>query len=200
VSRPVSYLSNGFGTEQQLVAALQDGDEHSYRQLYERYAPALLKTLQRIFRDESVATDALQATFLIVFQKIDGFDARSSLKTWLTRIAIREARRQKLPARAPEEVDQLRESPACPERETIERQRARRLEVLIAALPTEKRIALLLFEIEGLSVQEIADINDEPRGTVLARLSRTRAELREAMLQWEGHDVEPARRKQGTDE
>lgn len=193
MARALAFLSNGPGTEQQLVVALQQGDEDSYRQLYDRYAPRLLKTLQRIFRDQTIAQDALQATFLIVFRKIEGFDGRSSLTTWLTRIAIREARRLLTVPHANEDAIPEHEAPDCPERETMERQRGRRLERLINALPTEKRMALLLFEIEGLSVQEIADISDEPRGTVLARLSRTRAELREAMLEWEAGTVSPRR-------
>ena len=45
---------------------------------------------------------------------------------------------------------------------------------------------VLLFEAEGLSVQEVAEVLEEPRGTILARLSRTRAELREAMQAIEG--------------
>lgn len=195
MGRVIAFVSNGPGTEQQLIRALQQGDEDSYKQLYERYAPRLLKTLQRIFRDQSVSHDALQATFLIVFRKIEGFDGRSSLTTWLTRIAIREARRLMTVQHAGEDSLPELEAPDSPERESIERQRGRRLETLIQALPTEKRMALLLFEIEGLSVQEIADISDEPRGTVLARLSRTRAELREAMLDWEAGTMTGTRRE-----
>ena len=52
---------------------------------------------------------------------------------------------------------------------------------LVQTLPEEKRTALLLFEIEGFAVAEIAEITGEPRGTVLARLSRTRAELQRAV-------------------
>ena len=52
------------------------------------------------------------------------------------------------------------------------------MNTLIAALPEEKRAALLLFEVEGFSVQEIADITGEPRGTVLSRLSKARELLR----------------------
>jgi len=195
VGRVIAFVSNSAGTEQQLVRALQQGDEDSYKQLYDRYAPRLLKTLQRIFRDQSVAHDALQATFLIVFRKIEGFDGRSSLTTWLTRIAIREARRLVTVQHAGEDAFPEMEASDSPERETIERQRGRQLQTLISALPTEKRMALLLFEIEGLSVQEIADISDEPRGTVLARLSRTRAELREAMLKWEDGSMTVTRKE-----
>jgi RNA polymerase sigma-70 factor (ECF subfamily) len=176
------------------VLALKQGREQSYRQLYERYAPRLLRTLERVYRDRHVAHDAVQATFLIVFQKIGGFDERASLMTWLTRIALHEANHAVDSGRPRENVLPERHEPVGPERESIERQRARQLELLLRSLPTEKRVALLLFEVEGLSVQEIADITEEPRGTILARLSRTRAELRDALVAWE--DAVPARMKQ----
>jgi muconolactone D-isomerase len=72
------------------------------------------------------------------------------------------------------------------------------LHQLLSALPEEKRTALLLFEVEGFSVQEIADITGEPRGTVLARLSRTRTELQKELRSGSGEEgAAPADRAQG---
>src|SRR5437588_3695 len=90
---PLNYLPLGAIAEKELVAGLCQGQAASYRQLYDRFAPRLHRILVRLFSDPQTASDAVQATFLIVFQKIDRFDGRSSLLTWLTRIAIHEAQR-----------------------------------------------------------------------------------------------------------
>lgn len=187
-SKPITHLLNGPGAERQLVEGLLRGEEGCYRQLYEVFAPRLRALLQRIFRDPALVDDAVQATFLAVFQKIEQFGGRSSLFTWMTRIGLNKAghlaRKQARTRRLAEAIESG-DVPATPEQQGSDREHHRQLEALIAALPLEKRSALLLFEVEGFSVQEIADVTGEPRGTVLARLSRTRAELREAVQAWQ---------------
>lgn len=187
-SKPVTHLLNGPGAERQLVEGLLRGEEASYRQLYEVFAPRLRALLLRIFRDPTMVDDAVQATFLAVFQKIEQFGGRSALFTWMTRIGLNKAghlaRKQARSRRLVGGIEPA-DAPVTPEQHGSEREQHRYLESLIAALPLEKRSALLLFEVEGFSVQEIADITGEPRGTVLARLSRTRAELREAVQAWQ---------------
>ena len=181
MTRPVSYIVHST-LEAKLVEGLRCGDLRCYRQLYELFAPRVRRLLLRLFHSAAVADDAVQATFLIAFEKAGQFDGRSAMLTWLTCIALREARRQV--ARTAREVGMEVEATVfgrTPEDEAVHLQASRQLGSLIDALPEEKRIALLLFEVEGLSVQEVADVLGEPRGTVLARLSRTRAELREAM-------------------
>lgn len=187
MSKPVDYLPLGASAEKELVAGLCRGEAASYRHLYDRFAPRLHRILLRIFADSQLASDAVQASFLIVFQKIDRFDGRASLLTWLTRIAINEAHGlRKKNARRPTQPLTEEKHPRTPEQEHGEREMARKLSLLLQALPEEKRTALLLFEVEGFSVQEIADITGEPRGTVLARLSRTRAELQKDLRDWSG--------------
>jgi RNA polymerase sigma-70 factor (ECF subfamily) len=171
-----------------ILEGLREGDPASFKRLHDLHAPRLLRLLSRLTHDEALARDALQATFLIVFRKIGGFDERSSLATWMTRIAIREARRlvQRASRESPAPLTESDAGPPVdsPEDSLGRRQLARRLAGLIEAMPWEKRTALVLFEVEGLSVQEIADLSEEPRGTILARLHRVRLELRGAMESW----------------
>ena len=183
--RPVTHLLHGRGAEQKLVEGLIRGEEACYRQLYEVFSPRLRALLLRIFRDPHLVDDAVQTTFLQVFRCIAQFNGQSSLMTWMTQIALNEAsrmaRRQTRTRQvAPEDLPEVTDS-HTPEQKNAEREEYACLAEAIAALPLEKRTALLLFEIEGFSVQEIADVTGEPRGTVLARLSRTRAELRQAV-------------------
>jgi RNA polymerase sigma-70 factor (ECF subfamily) len=188
--RPVTHLLHGRGAERQLVEGLIRGEEACYRQLYEVFSPRLRALLLRIFRDPHLVDDALQTTFLQVFRYIAQFNGQSSLMTWMTQIALNEAgrmarrqtrTRQVAAQDLPEAAD-----PRTPEHQNAEREEYACLAEAIAALPLEKRTALLLFEVEGFSVQEIADVTGEPRGTVLARLSRTRAELRQVVMAQRG--------------
>lgn len=187
VSRPLTHLLHGRGAERQLVEGLIRGEEASYRQLYEAFCPRLRALLLRIYRDAPLVDDAVQAAFLQVFRNISQFNAQSSLQTWITRIAVNEAsrmiRRQTRSRKAPEAPPggEAPESVPTPEQHSAQAEEYQHLAAAIAALPLEKRTALLLFEVEGFSVQDIADITGEPRGTVLARLSRTRAELRQTV-------------------
>jgi RNA polymerase sigma-70 factor (ECF subfamily) len=177
----ITYL-NSPGAEARLVEGLRAGDEDCYRHLYAIFAPRLRRMLTRIWRDPHLASDAVQASFLIVFRRIDQFNGRSSLFTWITRIALREAGHLARRTRNQDSevtVAAVPDLAPSPEESFGMREQAERLRALIDALPVAKRTALILFEIEEMSVNEIADIVDEPRGTVLARLCRTRAELRE---------------------
>ncbi len=193
MDKHLNYLPLGASVEKDLVAGLCKGEPASYRHLYDRFAPRLLRILQRIFADTNLANDAVQATFLIVFQKIDGFDGRSSLLTWITRIGIRQAQhllRAGNRRPAPEQVAGMavvaegEHLSRSPEQQHGDHELYRQMTLLLAALPEDKRAALLLFEVEGFSVQQIADITGEPRGTVLSRLSRTRLELRQQLEAW----------------
>jgi len=185
MQKPLDYLPLGAMAEKELVAGLCRGEAASYRHLYDRFAPRLQRILLRIFADSQLASDAVQASFLIVFEKVNRFDGRASLLTWLTRIAINEAHTlRRKSARRPTPALSHESPPRTPEQEHGDREIHHQLAALLKALPDEKRTTLLLFEVEGFSVQEIADITGEPRGTVLARLSRTRAELHKELRCW----------------
>ncbi len=185
MNKSLDYLPLGTGAERELVAGLCRGEPASYRQLYDRFAPRVQRLLVRIFADPQLARDAVQATFLIVFEKIDRFDGRSSLLTWITRIAINEAHSQRRKsARRPPPAREEGPLPKSPEEQHGDRELQKKLMELIHTLPEEKRTALMLFEIEGFSVAEIAEITGEPRGTLLARLSRTRGELQKELADW----------------
>lgn len=196
MNKPIEFLPLGASAERELVLGLCRGEASCYRQLYDRFAPRVQRLLLRIFADPQLARDAVQATFLIVFEKIDRFDGRSSLLTWITRIAINEAhgQRRKSARRPPPPRDDEPALPS-PEDQHSDKELQKKLMELVQALPEEKRTALLLFEIEGFSVAEIAEITGEPRGTLLARLSRTRAELQKELSAWSAQGLREESRK-----
>ena len=74
------------GREQQLVARLKRGDERAFAELISAYSPALLRVAQARVRTRAVAEEVVQETWLAVLHGLDGFEGRSSLKTWIFRI------------------------------------------------------------------------------------------------------------------
>jgi RNA polymerase sigma factor (sigma-70 family) len=167
--------------EHSLRERLAAGDAAAFRELYQAQAPRLLRLLLRLLGDAGLAEEILQDTFLAAFESARDFRGEASLATWLARIALRRAlnaRRGR--ARRREQTKEEGEMPAHTSQtgaagpEALDL--ARRLLTLMNRLEPRKRHALLL-QVEGYTAAEIAEIEGEPRGTVLARLSRARAEL-----------------------
>ncbi len=160
---------------------LAAGDAAAFRELYQAQAPRLLRLLQRLLGDAGLAEEILQDTFLAAFESARDFRGEASLATWLARIALRRAlnarrgrarRREETKEEGEMRAHTSQTAPAGPEALDL----ARRLLALMNRLEPRKRQALLL-QVEGYTAAEIAEIEGEPRGTVLARLSRARAEL-----------------------
>ena len=168
----------GEAGERALRARLVAGEDAAFRECYEQYAPRLMRLLVGILRNKARAEETLQDTFVAAFRGIARFRGEVGLSTWLARIAthraynvIRDDSRHK---RSP---PLARESEVAHIEPHVEgRDLARKVMGILNRMDPAKRLALLL-QAQGYTVAEIATIADEPRGTILARLSRSRAEL-----------------------
>lgn len=169
--------------ERALIARVLEGDRRAARELYDAHAPRAWRVIYRIVGDETQAEECTQDAFVKVFASLSTFRGESRLATWIHRIAVSIAlnalrgRRR----RAAREVDldgagQL--ATAAPDPEPDLRDRLRRA---IDALPEIYRLPVVLFDIEGFSHAEIAELTGVPEGTCKSRLMRARAQLREAL-------------------
>jgi RNA polymerase sigma-70 factor, ECF subfamily len=156
----------------------------------------LFRTAWSILKDRCEAEEAVQAGYLAAFAKIEGFEGRSSLSTWLTRIVANEAlsrlraeRRRKshlenegIPVLETyrERLMQGSDGPA-PDAAAARQQLRVLLEHAIAALPDSFRTVFVLREIEDLSVEETAEALGIPAATVKTRLLRARSKLQQAL-------------------
>ena len=170
----ILFLPGQIG-ERALRARLAAGEESAYRECYQHYGPRLLRTLVRILRNRASAEEILQETFAAAFNSIGQFRGEVTLLAWLTRIATNRAfnaiRDQGRRTRNSVAVGDATVQPHVESRDL-----ARRVLAILDDIDSPKRLALLL-QLEGYSVNEIAEILDIPRGTVLSRLSRARSEL-----------------------
>jgi RNA polymerase sigma-70 factor, ECF subfamily len=80
------------GGDAQLVAALRSGDQAAFADLVDRWGPALLRLARAHVPSQAVAEEVVQETWLAVLNGIDGFEGRSSLRTWVFGILLNQAR------------------------------------------------------------------------------------------------------------
>ena len=171
-------------------------DEGALRELITANNQRLFRAAWSIVRDRSEAEEAVQAAYLKAFDKIGEFAGRSSLSTWLTRIAINEAlgrlrsakrRRAALESQGVTLIDSYREAlmrgsdTPSPDSSLAREQLRQLLERAIAALPDGFRTVFVLREVEGLSVEETAAALDLPAATVKTRFLRARRKLQESL-------------------
>jgi RNA polymerase sigma-70 factor (ECF subfamily) len=172
------------------------GDVEAVRHLVTTNNQRLFRAAWSILRNREEAEDAVQSCYARALAAIATFEGRSSLTTWLTRIAINEAlgkkraegrRRKHLEAEGVQVLETYREQLAkgshapSPEAEAAREQLRAMLEQAIGMLPESFRTVFVLHEIEGVSVEEAALALDIPAGTVKTRLMRARLKLQQAL-------------------
>lgn len=172
-------------------------DPAAVRLVTTRNNQRLFRAAWSVLKDRSDAEDAVQNAYLKAFAAIDAFEARSSLSTWLTRIAINEAlakqrarkrRRTQLERASVTILDDYREqfmrgsmSGASPDAEYSRAQIRKLLEQAVAQLPPDFRPVFVLREIEGMSVEETADALGIIAATVKTRLHRAKRRLQQIL-------------------
>jgi len=211
----------GVGTEDAaLVAALKAGSEEAFGMLIAQYSQPLYSLIARSLQDPADAADITQEVFIKVFRSIRSFHGDASLRTWLYRIALREAsnqrrwwtrhKRQEMTIDSPvnsSECDDgeesmclsglLMDSAGSPYDLAAQSEMKARVEDALRQLAESFRTVVILREMEGFCYEEIAEILDVPAGTVKSRLTRGRAALKQILVDQgltvsELHRQEPA--------
>jgi RNA polymerase sigma-70 factor (ECF subfamily) len=167
--------------ERELVRRCLAHDAAAWRGLYEAHVRRVLRLVQALGISDGEADDLCQEIFLIVYRHLRSFRGEARLATWIHRLATREAFRHVKRRRMRRALAQLlaREQPPALPRDWAESQVARRqyLGQLLDRLPPERRLALVLFEIDGRTVEEIAELCGCAVNTVWTRIHRARVQL-----------------------
>ncbi|HEY3496861.1 MAG TPA: sigma-70 family RNA polymerase sigma factor [Polyangiaceae bacterium] len=160
----------------------------SFTEIFRTYAPFLWRALVGLGVPEAEADDLCQEVMLIVHRKLPGFDGRA-LRSWLYKICLRVASDYRRSARVRRErpTDLMPEGALAPtQADEFEGRRVeQRLLRVLSELDTDKRAVFVLFEIEELTLREIADVTDAPLQTVYSRLQAARASVRAAFARAE---------------
>lgn len=179
-------------TEAELVTLAGAGRHDAFAAIMRRYNQRLFRIARAILKDDADAEDALQDAYLKAYRHLRGFEGRSSLPTWLSRVVVNEALQRLRGRRTAAVIDSVgggahmpdnviyladREGTG-PEERLGNRELRLMLEAAIDELADGFRVVFLMREVEGMSVAEIAAALDIPEATVKTRAFRARRELR----------------------
>ena len=184
--------------EKELVARALADDVKAKTQIVHNYQGMVYNLALKMVNDPEKAENVLQDTFLKIFEKLDTFRGDSSLQTWIYRITVNTAlmslRRRKETWVSLEEDPELNASSKYSKMmESLERnplellldsEFKEALERAMAELPTSWRLPFILKDIEGLSLQEVADTLDTTVPAVKAALHRGRSTLRDKLADY----------------
>ncbi|HTK95375.1 MAG TPA: sigma-70 family RNA polymerase sigma factor [Terriglobales bacterium] len=193
--------------EASVVEELKSGSEEAYAWLVAHYHQPIYSVVHRILSDPADAADTTQEVFLKVYRGIKRFDGRSSLKTWMYRIAIHEASNQRRwwfrhksretsieaeeyadangHARQTRNLDEAMIDASQSPFESMAQEEVRaRVEAELRQVPEPYRTVVVLRDIEQLSYEEIAEVLETSLGTIKSRLMRGRAALKKRLAKY----------------
>ncbi len=164
----------------ELEGRARRGSAEAFGELLRAYDPTLRAVVWNVVRNRDGVDDVLQTAYEKAFRRIDSFDGRASLKSWLYSICYNsaidyvryEGRRRH------EEVESIPQA-RQPESMSLGHRSADRVDTaaLLSSLGSESRAALYLNVALGYTVDEVAEITDSPRGTVASRIRRAKLAL-----------------------
>lgn len=182
-------------TEAELVTNLQSGSDAAFTWVVNYYHAAVYNVVFGILGERNDAADVTQEVFLKAFRGIGGFRQGSSLKTWLYRIAVREALNQRRwwrrhrrneisidaaadETHAPIEIEDV---DATPFEQLATREMQSAVRGALTELPEAYRSAVILRDLEGLSYEEVAEVLEISVATVKTRILRGRRALKQVL-------------------
>ena len=185
-------------TDTILVARVQAGEVEAFDPLIRKYRERLYGVLYNLTSNREDATDLAQESFILAFRKIHTFKGKSAFYTWLYRIAVNTAlaHLKKTRRRRFFSFEQIREEateeevvaelsqPANQDRQALLGELQEKLNEALQSLSLKHRTVVVLFEIEGLSHQEIAEITRSSVGTVRSRLHYAKQQLQSSLQRY----------------
>ena len=181
-----------------IIRGLRAGIEEAYEELINRYEQPIYSMLYRLLGSETDACDVVQDVFVKVFRGIHSFREKSSLRTWIYRIAVNEARNHRrwfarhyrrevpLEGTGPDKagvVDFTEDPGRSPYHQALDNETRMLVERALTKINPLFRVAVVLRDIQNLSYDEIAEILQVSLGTVKSRIVRGREALRRELTQ-----------------
>ena len=174
-------------TDELLLQKAGRGDQAAFLELYDRYREPVFRFAYRLLGSVDIAEDITHDCFLGLIRRPEGFrPERAALKTYLFAIARNLALKHFRSTGRETGLDEMSEEPEvsprhAPLRRLLDEELAAKVRDAVFRLPELQREALILFEYEGLSLNEIAAIVEADVGAIKARLYRARESLKRAL-------------------
>jgi RNA polymerase sigma-70 factor (ECF subfamily) len=186
-------------SERALVERILDGDRAAFVEFVERYERLVQHVVFRMIDDERDQEELCQDVFVRAYRYLDDFRFESKLSTWLARIArntcLNHLEKKQMPLYADhagtgagdgprdarEALNRVPDDAGGPDEDASERDRRALIRRELDALVEHYRTALTLYHLEGMSVKQIAQVMDNPEGTVKSHLYRARKKLKDRL-------------------
>jgi RNA polymerase sigma-70 factor (ECF subfamily) len=200
--------SSDAAADRELVIRVQNGDADAFRELFEKYHRRAYAVAFGVVKHKQDALDIVQDTFIKVHRNIKNFQGTSSFYTWLYRIVMNLA------------IDQLRRSKKSkdldyddrvgrdagevagdgtllphilegnPRRTVLRKELSGAIQKALDELPEYHRAVILLRELEGMSYEEMAEVLEVPKGTIMSRLFHARRKMQESLGEYLGGEID----------
>lgn len=190
-----------------LVERAKGGDHAAFRVLFDKYHKRAFSVAFGVLKNRQDALDVVQEGFVKVHRHLESFEGSSSFYTWLYRIvmnlAIDSLRRRKT-SRPVEYDDAIRRDSdaagedailarmldANPRKAAIRRELVAKIDAALAELPDYHREVILLREVDGMSYEEMAEVLEVPKGTIMSRLFHARKKMQAALADYVDGDMD----------
>ena len=177
-----------------LIKAYLKGDPKAFEVLFKKYREQVARLVYSIVKHEALVQDIVQEVFLLVFRHLSKFRQHAAFKTWIYRITVNESLRQLERARRWQPLPDgdaerskipstliVFENGESPERVLIDGEQKALVHDALNSIRPHHRTILVLYYLEDLSVQEIAEVLEIPEGSVKSRLFYARDGLRKVL-------------------
>lgn len=171
----------------ELAALAQAGDREAFGELVKRYAAGARRVARAVLGNPEDADDAAQDGFLAALRHLGRYDPNRPFGPWLLRIVANAAtdRRRRRRVRAAEVIPAtIATGEPGPDRDADRGALNLALRRALATLPERQRLAVVLFDVEGYTHGEIAEVLGIPVGTVRSHVFHARRSLRGALAPW----------------
>jgi len=200
--------------EEVSLDALKSGDRSEFARLVDLYSPQIYRLALKMVGDAQDAEDVLQDTFIKALRSLPSFEGRSSLSTWLYRIAVNEAlmalrkRKGDVVSIDEEREDSEGESEpvqivdwcCLPEQELMSAESRQFLDTAVSKLSPVLRAVFILRDVQGLSVRDTAEALQISEAAVKTRLLRARLQIREELSVYFGERMQTVSADEGARE
>ena len=168
----------------ELIDQYLTGDVDAFNELVAAHEDRVFAICLRMLRNREAALDATQDTFLTVFRKADRFKAQAAFSTWLYRVTVNTCydhlrrEKRKRADQLPDSYDPVDVQATDPFNAVEVRPE---IEEALAALSVEFRSAVVLVDLQGMSLEQASDTLEVPTGTIKSRLFRARKQLAQSL-------------------
>lgn len=180
--------------ELQWIQEVLSGNKQSYAHIINKYKNLLYATVLRMTKNPQIAQDLVQESFIKVYHQLGKFDNKGSFSSWIYRVTINhcmdEFRKKSYQMKQTEITEERVADSIHPEVILLKKEKSRQLERLIATLPEDERLIILLRYVNELSYEEISDLVEVPLSGVRNKLHRAKKKMRETVNREGGYFYE----------